>query len=70
MKIADSSGEWFVNIGQYRIHDPISDTLFEPGMRTKATPTDWAMGQPTLQAIESPEIPTTPAPAPEVKPKK
>lgn len=48
---ADSSGVWMVNVGSYRLPDPESGTVFEPGVETKATRTEWSKGQPTLQLV-------------------
>ncbi len=62
MKIADSNGVWLQNTGMYRLPDPESGTIFEPGEPTKATETEWAKGQPTLVTVDDP----TPA-APVVK---
>ena len=41
MKMADKHGNWYTNFSQFRMHDPMSDTYFEPGEPTKATPTKW-----------------------------
>lgn len=41
MKVADKHGSWFTNFSQFRMHDPMSDTYFESGEPTKATPTAW-----------------------------
>ncbi len=45
MRIADKRGQWFTNFSQYRMHDPMSDTLFESGETVKATPTAWLTDQ-------------------------
>lgn len=45
MKVADKRGEWFTNTTQFRMHDPMSDTYFESGEPTKATPTKWLDAQ-------------------------
>jgi hypothetical protein len=44
IKIADPQGEWFMNTALFRMHDPESDTYFEPGIPTKATKTKWLRG--------------------------
>lgn len=41
MKIVDKHGVWMTNFGQFRMHDPSSDTYFEPGESVKATDTAW-----------------------------
>lgn len=41
MKVVDKHGSWFTNFSQFRMHDPMSDTYFEPGEPTKATNTAW-----------------------------
>lgn len=46
IKIADSSGEWFMNTSLFRMHDPESNTYFEPGIPTKAKVTEWLTGVP------------------------
>lgn len=53
-KMADSSGSWFINIGAYRMPDPESGTIFEPGLPTKATATAWLAGQPSITPCEDP----------------
>jgi hypothetical protein len=55
IKIADSSGEWFMNTALFRMHDPESDTYFEPGIPTKARVTEWLTGVPAQGNPESPK---------------
>lgn len=45
MKIVDKNGRWFTSFSKFRFHDPESDTMFEPGVPTKATPTSWLEAQ-------------------------
>lgn len=45
MKVADKRGKWFTNTTNFRMHDPMSDTYFESGEPTKATPTAWLEAQ-------------------------
>lgn len=53
-KIADDKGEWFLNGGQFRMPDPESGTIFEPGIATKATPTEWLKGQAHITKVDDP----------------
>lgn len=46
IKIADSSGDWFLNTALFRMYDPESDTIFEPGIPTQAKVTKWLTGDP------------------------
>jgi hypothetical protein len=41
MKVVDKRGVWITNTSQFRMHDPMSDTYFEPGEPTKAENTAW-----------------------------
>lgn len=45
--IADKNGKWYMNVGLFRMHDPLSNTYFEPGIPTKATETPWLVGSPS-----------------------
>lgn len=61
IKIADSSGEWFLNTALFRMHDPESDTYFEPGIPTKAKVTEWLTGTPPQGEPDTPKYkPGTP----------
>lgn len=65
MKIVDKNGEWFINTGIHRFNDPESNTLFEPGVPTKATATVWLKKQPVIKATDDPLAqPAPPAPTP------
>lgn len=57
MKIVSASGTWFKNNAQFVFVDPENGTRFEPGVSTKAEPTDWAMKQPCLEQIADPLAP-------------
>lgn len=54
MKIDNPQGLWYQSKAQYPLRDPISGTMFEPGVPTKATTTAWVTGQPSIQQIEDP----------------
>lgn len=54
MRIVDPAGKWFVNSAQFAFNDPESNTRFEPHEPTKATPTTWIEGQPTINEVEDP----------------
>jgi len=65
MKIADSSGKWYVNKGVYPFVDSESGTRFEPGEKTKATPTSWMAVQIEAKVFEEVADPMAPAAKPE-----
>jgi len=46
IKVADPHGQWYLNTGLFRMHDPLTDTYFEPGIPTKATKSTWLTGTP------------------------
>lgn len=47
--VFDSSGSWFLHTGVYPLVDGESGARFDPGVPTKATPTDWVKAQPSIQ---------------------
>jgi hypothetical protein len=54
MKIANPQGTWYTNTAMHAFNDPDSMTVFEPGIPTKATPTEWLKGQPVIKEIPDP----------------
>lgn len=58
MRIVDPKGTWYLNTAQYRMVDPVSMTVFEPGEATKATATDWLGTQPCMTQVPDPTAPT------------
>ena len=48
MVTVDKNGEWFTNIGQFRMVDPTSGHFFEPQVKYKIDRTEWIDGQPTI----------------------
>ncbi len=68
--IADRAGTWLVNTGAFRMPDPSTGIIYEPGTPTKGTHSDWVKGQPTIEECGDPTK-ADPAPEPEAKaPKK
>lgn len=62
MKIVDPQGTWYLNTGVFNFHDPDSKTVFEAGVLTKATKTEWVKGQPVI--VEQPDPMAAAAPEP------
>lgn len=50
-----------MNTSEFRMPDPVSGTIFEPGVATKATPTDWLKGQGHIKPTTDPLEPEKPA---------
>jgi hypothetical protein len=49
IKVIDkASTTLFVNVGAYRMHHPLRDHYFEPGVKYLIDSDDWMAGQPTL----------------------
>jgi len=49
MQVIDKDGEWFVNTAAFRLPDPTTGHLFEPGVKYKIKKTEWMESQPTIK---------------------
>lgn len=54
MPIADKTGIWLVNRGQFAMIDHETNTRFEPGEPVKAAYTDFLKSQPTIERCADP----------------
>jgi hypothetical protein len=54
MVVKDPKGKWFKLIAPFPFHDTISDTMFWPGVLTKATETDRTKSNTRLVVVEDP----------------
>lgn len=46
---------WFVNIAAYRMPDPTTGHIFEPGVKYRIHETEWMKGQPTIEQTDMEE---------------
>ncbi len=50
LEMIDNDGDWFINIGAFRMVDPETGHFFEPSVKYKIKATVWMEAQPTIVA--------------------
>lgn len=56
LKIIDKSATtWFIHTGAFRMLDPTTGHIFEPGVKYKLEQSEWMKGQPTIKPTNEDE---------------